>query len=101
MTGMSYICDESPKRGICQPTRYPQCVFKVKNERIAIIPVFISSFDEPLMVVVEIGSGLIKNKKANINKVVTMYPKSNLEDYLEKMNSTDILYRAKKETTGT
>ena len=79
----------------------PQCVFKVKNERIAIIPVFISSFDEPLMVVVEIGSGLIKNKKANINKVVTMYPKSNLEDYLEKMNSTDILYKTKKETTGT
>lgn len=79
----------------------PQCVFKVKSERIAIIPVFVSSFDEPLMVVVEIGSGLIKNKKANINKVVTMYPKSNLEEYLEKMNSTDILYRAKKETTGT
>ena len=74
---------------------------KTKNERIAIIPVFISSFDESLMVVVEIGSGLIKNKKANINKVVTMYPKSNLEDYLEKMNSTDILYKTKKETTGT
>ena len=53
------------------------------------------------MVVVEIGSGLIKNKKANINKVVTIYPKSNLEDYLEKMNSTDILYKTKKETTGT
>lgn len=30
-----------------------------------------------------------------------MYPKSNLEDYLEKMNSTDILYKSKNETMGT
>lgn len=71
----------------------PQFIFKVKNERLSIIPVCISSFDEPLMVVVEIGSGLINNKHANINKIVTMYPKSNLEEYLEKMDQSDILYK--------
>ena len=57
---------------------HPECVIKTKNERYAIIPTYISSFSEPLMIIIELSSGLIVNKNANINKIITIYPKSNL-----------------------
>ena len=72
---------------------YPECVIKVKQQRYAIIPTYISSFNEPLMVIIELNSGLIVNKNANINKIVTMYPKSNLDEYLNKLDEKDILYK--------
>ena len=78
----------------------PECIIKVKNERYAIIPTYISSFDEPLMIVNEIKTGLIENKNANINKIVTIYPKSNLNDYLEKLDEKEILYKKMSINTG-
>ena len=78
----------------------PECIIKVKNERYAIIPTYISSFDEPLMIVIEIKTGLIENKNANINKIVTIYPKSNLDDYLEKLDEKEILYKKMSINTG-
>ena len=71
----------------------PQCVIKVKNERYAVIPAYVSSFTEPLMVIIELNSGLILNKNANVNKIVTIYPKSNLNDYLEKLDEKEVLYK--------
>ena len=78
----------------------PQCVIKVKNERYAVIPAYISSFNEPLMVIIELNSGLIINKNANVNKIVTIYPKSNLSDYLEKLDEKEILYKKMSINTG-
>ena len=78
----------------------PQCVIKVKNERYAVIPAYISSFNEPLMVITELNSGLIINKNANVNKIVTIYPKSNLSDYLEKLDEKEILYKKMSINTG-
>lgn len=60
----------------------PYCVFRVKYGRYAIVPVCISSFSEPLMVVIGVGSELINNQNANINKIVTIYPKSDIDKYL-------------------
>ena len=71
----------------------PECVLKVKKERYAVIPTYISSLNEPLMVIIELHSGLIVNKKANVNKIVTIYPKSDLEEYLEKFDEKEILYK--------
>lgn len=71
----------------------PECIIKVKNERYAIVPTYVSSFDEPLMVVIELKSSLIDNKNAKINKIVTIYPKSNLDEYLNKLDEKDILYK--------
>ena len=79
---------------------YPECVIRVKNERYAIIPTYISSYNEPLMIVIELKSGLIHNKNANINKIVTIYPKSNLDEYLEKMEEKVILYKKMSTNTG-
>ncbi len=73
----------------------PNYILKVKQDRYAIIPVTISSYNEPLMVIVEIGGALIKNKNANINRVVTIYPKSDIEDMVNKMKTEDILFNKK------
>ena len=70
----------------------PYAIFRVKNERYAVVPVFISSFNEPLMVVIETGSELINKQNANVNKIVTMYPKSDIDNYLEGFKEKDILY---------
>ena len=78
----------------------PQCVIKVKKERYAIIPTYISSFEEPLMVIIELNSGLILNKNANINKIVTIYPKSNLGEYINKLEEKEILYKKMSINTG-
>jgi len=70
----------------------PYCILRVKNERYAIVPVFISSFNEPLMIVIEKGAELINRQNANINKIVTIYPKSDIDNYLGGLKEKDILF---------
>lgn len=70
----------------------PYCIFKTKQNRISIILSCLSHFGEPLMAVVEIGVGLIEDEKANINKLVTMYPKSNIEKIINKLEPSELLY---------
>ena len=73
-------------------TSDPECVIKVKLNRYAIIPVYLSSYNLPLMVVIEVGAGLVNDKNANINKIVTIYPKDNLDKLIDKTNKKDILF---------
>lgn len=70
----------------------PYCVLKVKHERYAVIPVYVSSFDEPLMIVIEKGAELINKQNANINKIVTIYPKSDFDKYLQNLSEDNVLY---------
>ena len=70
----------------------PLYIFKVKNGRIGIVPEYISSFNVPLMVVMEIGSGLASDFSANINKIITIYPKSDLDEYVTNLDQQDVLY---------
>ena len=78
----------------------PLCVLKAKNERFLIVPIYISSFDKPLIVVLEKGAGLITNKNANINKIVTIYPKSDLDKMIEKAEENNVLYKKMSTNTG-
>ena len=78
----------------------PQCILKSKNNRFIIVPTYCSSYDLPLMVVIEIGASLVSNQKANINKIVTIYPKSDLDEYIKKIGNNRILY-IKKMSTNT
>ena len=71
----------------------PLAVFKVKNQRYAVVPVYNSSFNEPLMVVIEKDAELMNKQNAKINKIVTIYPKSYLEKYLEGLDEKDILFK--------
>ena len=71
----------------------PIAVFKVKYGRYAVVPVYNSSFEEPLMVVIETNAPLLNKLNAKINKVVTIYPKSNFDKYLEGISEKDLLYK--------
>ena len=71
----------------------PYCVYKSENNRYAIVSVILSESGKPLMVIIEVGASLVENPKANINKFVTMYPRSNLQKVIKMMNPKDILYR--------
>ena len=70
----------------------PYAVFETKNSRYAIVTTTISHFSEPLLFIIEIGSGLHANIDANINKVVTIYPKSNIDIMLKGLNPKDKLF---------
>ena len=74
----------------------PYCVYNAKYGRYGIVSLIIGECGEPLIVIIEVGAGTIENKDANINKLVTMYPKDNINDLLSKMNSKDVLYYKQK-----
>ncbi len=71
---------------------FPYCIFKTKHGRISIILSCLSHFGEPLMMIIEVGSGLMDDENANINKIVTMYPKSNIEKIINKLEPNELLY---------
>ena len=73
----------------------PQCVFVVKEERYALLSIELSHFDLPLMMVIETDSNLIENKTASISKVVTIYPRGDIDKYLEKIDQRLLLYMKK------
>ena len=71
----------------------PYCIINAKFSRYAVVPSSTSSFNELLMVIIEVGSGLFNNSNANINKIVTIYPKSELDKYLDNLDNDNILFR--------
>ena len=70
----------------------PYCVFKTKFDRISIIVSCLSHYGEPLMAIIEIGTSLIEDMYANINKLITMYPYSRINKVIEKLESNELLY---------
>ena len=71
----------------------PKCVFITKQERYATISIELSHFDLPLMLVIETEANLIENKTSSVNKVVTIYPKENVDSYIEKLSKRELLYK--------
>lgn len=70
----------------------PYALFETKRRRYAIITTTMSHFEEPLMAIIEVGASLILNSQANINKVVTIYPKSNVDIMLNGLDKKDVLF---------
>ena len=75
----------------------PYCILKTEISQYAILSTTISHFGEPLMVIIEVGAGLDKNINANINKLVTMFPKRDIDKSLEHKDPKDILYKSPKQ----
>lgn len=50
----------------------------------------VASSGDPIVVIVETGSSLTLNRNANINKIVTLYPKKKLDTYLSKISKNKI-----------
>ena len=71
----------------------PKCVFITKFERYAIVSIELSHFDYPLMMVVEKDAGLLLNVNANINKIITIYPKDHIDEYIAKLDERVLLYK--------
>ena len=70
----------------------PFGVFIAKNGRYLIVPVMTSSFNMPLLVVIETRSDLVNDKNAKANKIVTIYPSSKLKELLKQIKSKDVLF---------
>ena len=68
----------------------PYCVYKAKFGRYGIITTIKRKSGETIIVIIEVGSGLIDQIDANINKFVTMYPKTDIGQVISKKES--ILY---------
>ena len=46
-----------------------------------------------IMIVVELNASLSNNRDANVNKIVTIYPKDNLEKSIKNIDKRKILYQ--------
>jgi len=67
-----------------------RCIVSVYGTRFVVVTGVIASCGDPIIAIVETGSPLTLNRNANINKVVTLYPKKNLDNYLNKIPKNKI-----------
>ena len=70
----------------------PYAVMASKNDRYSIISIEASHFGKQLIVVIEKNASLIQNINAKVNKVVTIYPKDNIDRYINGKNQINVLY---------
>ena len=72
--------------------RNPDFVYMAKSSRYAVVSSKLSHFNIPLVLIIEIGAGTTTDINANINKIVTIYPKDNLNGLITKMDPKNVLY---------
>ena len=70
----------------------PYCVLENKQNRIAIITSFISHLGTPINIVIELGSNLRGNANASINKLVTLFPRMRVNEYIDSIGTEKIYY---------
>lgn len=73
----------------------PLYVIKTDLNRYSLISSFISSFGYPLIKVIELNAGLVNDQKAFVNKIVTIYPKDEIDKYVLKLPKENVLYKNK------
>ena len=72
----------------------PICIVSDGPDRYSMISSFLSSFNIPILVVVDIKASLVADREAEINKIVTMFPRDDVEDYIVKhIASNTLLYK--------
>ena len=60
-------------------------VYKTHDDRYLIVTDVVAKCGDPIIAVIKVGSSLADIRDANINKLVTIYPKRNLELYLKRI----------------
>ena len=73
----------------------PKYVYITKYGRYAIVSVELSHYNVPLMLVIEKGAGIQNDINASVNKVITIYPKNYIDDYIAKLDKRLLLYENK------
>lgn len=58
---------------------------KKNNDVVVIVSSIVADCGYPIIVIIEINASLQQEKGAMINKIVTVYPKRNIESYLESL----------------
>lgn len=69
----------------------PFIIFKTYENRIALV-IELSILNTFYLIIIEQNSGLLNDRFANINKLISIYPRNNINKKIEKLNKTDILY---------
>ena len=70
----------------------PYSIFESDDGRISIVSSIISHFGHPLAVIIELNAGLKGNTEANVNKLVTMFPVGDIEEFMSKKTVKEIYY---------
>ena len=70
----------------------PYSIFESDDGRISIVSSIVSHFGHPLAVIIELNATLKGNIEANINKLVTMFPVSDIEEFMNKKTVKEIYY---------
>ena len=71
----------------------PYCVFVEDDNRYAIVTTKIIDERDPMMAIVAVGSRTNEDINANVNKLVTMFPKKNIDSYIKNIDEEKILYK--------
>ena len=72
----------------------PYYIYKSETpNRYVIVSLIIRESGDPLIIVIEVGSGIIDKIDANINKMITMYPKAKINNIVLNLSKSDILYK--------
>ena len=70
----------------------PLCIYSSYNERIVIVTSKENARQEKMILVIEKHSSLENNRDANINKLITVYPKKNIENVILKLRVDQLIY---------
>lgn len=73
----------------------PYCVLRNNKGRIEILSSINSHLGVPVIVAIELNSKLGNDYEANINKMVTIFPKRDMEAYIKKFSVYSIYYLSK------
>ena len=74
----------------------PSAIVLVKEGRYGFLTIKQSHFGKPLLVVIELKASLAKDINFNANKIVTIYPKDDLDEFLSKFSTNSILFPKNK-----
>ena len=79
----------------------PYAVIDEGDNKYSIVSIFMSHINKPLLLVVEVNANLIINALAKVNKIVTIYPKDKIDNYISNKGEEKILFQKEKQALNT
>ena len=70
----------------------PYCVYESYGNRYVVATSYLNRRNENLILIIELHAPLTSNRDANINKLITIYPKKNMKNIYGHLEKDKILY---------